>query len=138
VFQQHRDLIVKDALLLVEGALRFDEFGDSWRIAARRVYELDRLREQRAQRIVLDWPDGLPSDAILNRLAEALAPCRPGACTVAVRYAGATATAHLELGPEWRVRASRGLVDELEELFGRDRVRIVYSAAPGGSQSAFG
>jgi hypothetical protein len=36
------------------------------------------------------------------------------------------------------VRASRGLIDELEELFGRDRVRIVYSAAPGGSQSAFG
>jgi DNA polymerase-3 subunit alpha len=138
VFQQHRDLIVKDALLLVEGGLRFDEFGDSWRIAARRVYELDRLREQRAQRIVLDWHDGLPSDAILNRLAEALAPCRPGPCTVAVRYAGARASAHLELGPEWRVRASRGLIDELEELFGRDRVRIVYSAAPGGSQSAFG
>jgi DNA polymerase-3 subunit alpha len=138
VFQQHRDLVVKDALLLVEGSLRFDEFSDGWRVAARRVLELDRLREQRAQRIVLDWPDGLPSEVVLNRLAELLAPCRPGDCAVAVRYSGPTASAYLELGPEWRVRATRNLIDELEQLFGRDRLRITYAAVPGGSQSALG
>ena len=30
-WQQHRELIAKDALVLVEGLLRFDEFSDAWR-----------------------------------------------------------------------------------------------------------
>ena len=31
-WQRHRDLIVKDAMVLVEGTLRFDEFSDAWRL----------------------------------------------------------------------------------------------------------
>ena len=35
VFQQYRDLIAKHALVIVEGKLRFDEFSDGWRLAAK-------------------------------------------------------------------------------------------------------
>ncbi len=42
VFQKHRDLIVKDALVLVDGMLRFDEFSDSWRLQGRRLTDLDK------------------------------------------------------------------------------------------------
>ena len=138
VFQQFRDLIVKDAVLLIEGSLRFDEFSDSWRIAARRVVELDRLREQQASRIVLSWPAAAAPAALLNRLAELLGPCRPGACSVTVRYPGESASASLELGPEWRVRATRGLLEDLEQLLGPGSVRVLYAAAAGTSQSALG
>jgi DNA polymerase III subunit alpha len=137
VFQQFRDLIVKDALVIVEGSLRFDEFSDGWRLAARRVVELDRLREQQAQRIVLTWPRGAP-ESMLARLAELLAPCRPGSCGVAVRYAGEMASAALELGPEWRVRATRALLEDLERLVGADGVRVVYGPPAGSSSSAVG
>ena len=37
VYQRYRELIVKDALVQVEGALRFDEFSDAWRLAAKQV-----------------------------------------------------------------------------------------------------
>jgi DNA polymerase-3 subunit alpha len=137
VFQQFRDLIVKDALVVVEGSLRFDEFSDSWRLAARRVVELDRLREQQAQRIVLTWPRGAP-ESLLAKLAELLAPARPGPCGVAIRYAGELASAALELGPEWRVRATRALLEDLEGLAGADGVRVVYGPPPGSSSSAVG
>ncbi|NDF85435.1 MAG: DNA polymerase III subunit alpha, partial [Gammaproteobacteria bacterium] len=56
ILQRHRELIVKDALVLVEGQLRFDEQGDTWRMSAKKVTELDRAREQQAHRIVLIWP----------------------------------------------------------------------------------
>ncbi len=52
-YQKHRDLISKDALVLVEGLLRFDEFSDAWRLAARRITELDKVREQEARRLVI-------------------------------------------------------------------------------------
>src|SRR6202012_783186 len=56
VFQKYRELIVKDALVLVDGMLRFDEFSDSWRLSARRLTELDKVRETQARRLVLKWP----------------------------------------------------------------------------------
>jgi hypothetical protein len=52
-YQQFRELLVKDALLLVEGKLRFDEFANTWVLRATKVSELERLREKEARRIVL-------------------------------------------------------------------------------------
>jgi DNA polymerase-3 subunit alpha len=138
VFQQHRDLIAKDNLVMVEGSLRFDEFSDGWRIAARRVVELDRLREQQAHRIVLRWPAAVNPDVALRRLAEVLAPHRPGSCSVAVLYSAGAASGVLQLGPEWRVRAARALLDDLEQLVGREGVRVIYGPPPGASSSALG
>jgi DNA polymerase III subunit alpha len=138
VFQQYRDLIVKDALLMIEGQLRFDEFSDGWRMSANRVVELDRVREQKAQRLLLVWPSGGSADALLARLSQLLAPCRPGPCTVAIRYASESARADLELGADWRVRATRGLLEELESLFGPEGVRVGYAAPAANSQSALG
>ena len=34
-FQQFRDIIVKDAILIVEGTLRFDDFIEAWRLQAK-------------------------------------------------------------------------------------------------------
>jgi DNA polymerase-3 subunit alpha len=139
VFNQYRDLIVKDALLLVEGSLRFDEFSDGWRLSAKRVTELDRLREAQAHRIVLLWPQGLAAaagDALQKRLADTLGPWRPGPCPVAIRYSGERASGALELGPDWRVRASRDLLDALEGLFGAQAVRVVYGPPPGTNPSS--
>src|SRR5581483_12126864 len=80
VFQRHRDLVAKDALVLVEGMLRFDEFSDSWRLSARRITELDKVREQQARRVVLKWPQRADSSAstLLGRLADTLTPFRGG------------------------------------------------------------
>ena len=70
--------------------------------------------------------------------AELLSPCRPGPCGVAIRYAGELATAALELGPEWRVRATRALLEDLERLVGPEGVRVVYGPPAGSSSSAVG
>ena len=139
-WQKHRDLIVKDALVLVEGTLRFDEFSDSWRLAARRFSELEELRSRSAQRIVLRC-----SQADLPRLSERLAailePWRPGPCPVTIEYATAAARGALNLGNEWSVRASRELLEQLEGLVGSGALEVLYAAppaSPGGAFSADG
>jgi DNA polymerase-3 subunit alpha len=140
VMQRYRELIVKDSLVLIEGQLRFDEQGDTWRMAARKVTELDRAREQQAHRIVLIWPraNGTDQGLMLQRLAETLSAHRPGPCAVGVRYAGEQASAALELGPEWKVRASPELIEALEQLVGPNGVRVVYGPPPGTTTSAYG
>ncbi|MBM4234402.1 MAG: DNA polymerase III subunit alpha, partial [Gammaproteobacteria bacterium] len=138
--QKFRELIVKDALVVIDGQLRYDEQGETWRLAAKNVTELDRAREQQAHRIVLIWPRANGSDQglMLQRLADILAAHRPGPCAVGVRYAGEQASAGLELGAEWRVRASPELIEALEQLIGSDGVRVVYGPPPGAANSAYG
>jgi DNA polymerase-3 subunit alpha len=149
VFQRYRDLCSKDALVLVEGSLRFDEFSDSWRLSARRITELDKVREQQARRVVLKWSarpqtarpqtGGAREDsaALLGRLAEILSPFRGGPCPITVEYSGSGACGALTLGPEWTVRASRELLEKLETLVGRGSVHVVYGAPPGGVSASF-
>jgi DNA polymerase-3 subunit alpha len=138
VFQRCRELVVKDALLQVEGQLRFDDFSDAWRIAARQVQSLDVLRERQARQLILQWPRGADDVRLLARLAELLAAQRGGECGVCVRYPGERASGVLLFGPGWKVRPTRALLDELEALFGRDGVRLAYGAPGGASAAASG
>jgi DNA polymerase-3 subunit alpha len=128
VFQRHRALIVKDALVLVEGSLRFDEFSDSWRLGARRITDLDQALESQARRIVLKWPSQRAAGAF-EELAQILARWRPGACPVTIEYSAANASGALTLGQEWSVRPTRELLAALEGLVGRDAVELRFGAA---------
>lgn len=140
VMQRYRELVVKDALVLIEGQLRFDEQGDTWRLSAKKISELDRMREQQALRIVLLWPraQGTDQSLMLQRLADTLAPHRPGLCAIGVRYHGVQASVALELGPEWKVRASPELLEALEQLVGAEGLRVVYGPPPGTANTAYG
>lgn len=133
VLQRYRELIVKDALVLIDGQLRFDEQGNAWRLAAKRVTELNRAREQQAERIVLLWPKtaGADSSLMVQRLVEVLGPYRGGPCAVGVRYRGERGSCALELGREWSVRADPALLESLEQIVGPEGVRVVYGAPIG-------
>ncbi|MGH8132304.1 MAG: DNA polymerase III subunit alpha, partial [Steroidobacteraceae bacterium] len=135
-WHKHRELVAKDALVLVEGVLRFDEFSDAWRMSARCISELDEVRSRCAQRLVLRC-----SQADLPRLHEQLAgmltPWSPGPCPITIEYAGASASGALTLGSEWSVRAGAELLEQLEGLVGRGGVQVVYAAPPAGAAGAY-
>ncbi|HYB33390.1 MAG TPA: DNA polymerase III subunit alpha [Steroidobacteraceae bacterium] len=134
-WHKHRDLIAKDALVVVEGLLRFDEFSDAWRLSARRITELDKAREQEARRLILRCSHA-DAARLGEPLAALLAAWRPGPCPITVEYCGSTASGALTLGAEWTVRASRELLEQLEGLLGREAVQVVYAAAPAAAADA--
>ncbi|MGH8198756.1 MAG: DNA polymerase III subunit alpha [Steroidobacteraceae bacterium] len=128
VYQKYRDVLAKDALALVEGMLRFDDFSDGWRLQARRITDLRKTGEQQARRIDLTWPQDRPDTALLQaRLAALLAAFRPGPCAVNVEFSGSAARGVLKLGPEWTVRAASELREGLEELLGHGSVEVKYA-----------
>ncbi len=126
VYQRVRELVVRDAILLMEGGLRFDDYGDAWRVAARTVQSLDAVRERQARTLVLDWPADVAATG-QTRLATLLRQWGSGGqCSVALRYQSAQAAGTLLLGAEWRVRPTVELLDELERLCGVGSVRLSY------------
>src|SRR6185436_4219819 len=108
-YQQFRELLVKDALLLIEGKLRFDEFANTWVLRASKVSELERLREKEARRIVLKV---LREDAkLLEKLQTLLAQHRGGNCQMAVQYFGGGARGTFSFAPDWNVRPTPALIE---------------------------
>jgi DNA polymerase-3 subunit alpha len=129
VYQQYRALVARDAILVVEGNLRFDDFADDWRIAAKRIIDIAQAREQYARRLVLRWPAAANGEGrrLITALEQALRPSRGGRCAVAIRYAGDAASANVLLGEEWCVRPSPDLIERLGQLVGREGVELVYA-----------
>ena len=71
-FQQYRDIIVKDAILIVEGTLRFDDFIEAWRLQAKTLMDIDRARERFARRLWLRWPEEFDAPQGMSRFEELL------------------------------------------------------------------
>jgi DNA polymerase-3 subunit alpha len=138
VFQQHRDLVAKNSLVIVEGMLRFDEFSDSWRLSAKRLKALEKAREEHARRLILRWPEGAEPRRCSTRLAEILSPWRGGPCAITVEYRGSGAMGALTLGAEWNVKPTRELIEQLETFVGDSGLRVVYGGPPNGGAAVGG
>jgi DNA polymerase-3 subunit alpha len=125
-FQQHRDIIVKDAILVIEGSLRFDDFIEAWRLQAKSLMDIDRARERFARRLWLRWPAAFDGPQGMSQFEELLKPYLRGPCSLGVVLNRADYTGRLNLGGAWSVRPTRELLDKLSALVGRDGWHLVY------------
>jgi len=126
MFQQYRDLIVKDAILVIDGSLRFDDFIEAWRLQAKAVLDIDKARERYARRLWLRWPTEFDGPQGLNRFEELLKPYLRGPCGVSIAVARPSYTGKLNLPDTWSVRPTRELLDRLTALVGREGWYLVY------------
>jgi DNA polymerase-3 subunit alpha len=126
-FQEFRHLLVKDEIVVISGGLRYDDFLASWTVNVKNVLHIDRVIESRARAMVLSLAPNGQGETLLVKLHDLLLPYREGSCDVSVQYIGDTASARLNLGPEWSVRPSRELRDKLSELLGTRNVRMLYA-----------
>src|SRR6202043_3399802 len=125
-FQQHRDIIVKDAILVVDGSLRYDDFIEAWRLQAKSLMDIDRARERFARRLWLRWPAAFDGPSGMNRFEEMLKPYTRGPCGVSVGVSGSAYAGRLNLGDAWSIRPTRELLDKLSAVVGRDGWHLVY------------
>src|SRR4029077_315976 len=84
IFQQHRDIIVKDAILIVDGTLRFDDFIEAWRLQAKSLMDIDRARERYARRLWLRWPAAFDCPQAIIRFEQPIKPHLRGPCGVSI------------------------------------------------------
>ena len=125
-----RHLLVKDAVVIASGQLRWDNFLTGWSLSTRSLRDIDQVIEQQARRLVLTLEksdDDAEAMLQLRALKEALEPHLGGACEVAVEYCVGGKTAQLAFGERWRVRASRDLRQALAALPGAAALRLAFT-----------
>jgi DNA polymerase III subunit alpha len=126
VFQQHRDIIVKDAILIIDGTLRFDDFIEAWRLQGKSLMDIDRARERFARRLWLRWPSEFDEPQGMNRFEQLLKPYLRGPCGISVAINRPGYTGKVNLPDAWCVRPTRELLDRLSALVGREGWYLVY------------
>jgi DNA polymerase-3 subunit alpha len=125
-FQQHRDIIVKDAILIVEGTLRFDDFIEGWRLQAKTLIDIDRARERYARRLWLKWPSEFDDHQGMGRFEHLLKPYLRGPCGVSVVLNRPDYSGNMHLSDAWSVRPTRELLNKLSSMVGREGWYLVY------------
>lgn len=120
-----REVLVEDALVVIEGEVSFDEFSNGLRMRAYRVETLEHARQQSASgvRIILDQV--APSFA--KTLMARLHPYQGGECPVVIAYNSSEASGELVLGEAHQVHPSDALLLDLQDLLGTERVRLEFA-----------
>jgi len=117
-------LLTRDAILVFEGAVSVDEFAGGFRMRTQRIAAIGAACE-RSARLVRLRLNGIDGD-FARRLHGVLAGYRGGNTPVRLTVRNGDARGDIELGPEWRVRASPELRQSLERLSGVLGAEIVF------------
>jgi DNA polymerase-3 subunit alpha len=126
LYMRHRELLVKDNLLVVEGPVSVDEYTGGFKMSAEKIYNFEQARAALAKRVVIDVDIDLTENGFVDALGEILNPASGGNCPVHLRYQSCVAEVELALGEAWRVSPSDSVLERLVQLAGADRVHIIY------------
>ena len=139
VFEQHRDLISKDAVVMVEGVVSVDEYrGDgSLQIRVKRMIPFQEARQQFARNITLNLNAEILNGS-LDTLQSILANYRgPVAhsdseneendlCEIVVQYQANGVKGNIILGNDWRVTLDDDLLIKLRQHYGEQHIALNY------------
>ena len=117
-------LLTRDAILVFEGGLSIDDFSGGYQLRTQRVTAIAAVCERQARLLRLRC-NGIDAD-FSRRLQAALSTHRGGATAVHLSVRTAGAQGDVELGAEWRVRASPALRQALESLDGVLVADLIY------------
>jgi DNA polymerase III subunit alpha len=136
VFDQYRDLIKEDAVVVIEAKVRLvrRSSGDDgetvfMRVAAERVCDLATARSRfaREMRLVMNGEASREAAQATAKLKELLAPYRNGPCPVAINYQNGTASVQMRLGDGWKVSLDDRLLASLRQWLKPENVEVLYS-----------
>jgi len=125
-FEEYRDLLVKDQLLVVEGEVSVDDFSGGYRISANKIYTLQQARQHYVRRLLLTFKEPRMNNDFIVTLQQAMVPFVGGTCPVCVNFTTAKENAALMLGDDWQVHPSDECLHALQAICGEDQVQYVY------------
>lgn len=123
VFAEFAEVIEKDELLVIRGAVRPDEYTGGFSIMADEILTMVQARERFARQLRLRVP---VSAELPSWLKQHLAPYQGGECPVLLDIEHPEATAEIALGEAWRVRPEQALLNALWEELSVEQAKMEY------------
>jgi len=123
-YNAYRDIIAKDALLVVKGVVSEDDFTGGLKMVADSIQSIYQARCSKLQCLELRIPDG--GDDWVEKFHSAVSGYKDGNCVVEVDYSLSHAKGRLKLGDQWKIQPRDELISHLREEFGKNSVTLRY------------
>jgi DNA polymerase-3 subunit alpha len=125
-YEQYRELLIKDTILIVEGVVAVDDYNGGLKINGKVLRSLMDARQDRVRELVLSLSEQDFSKQFSQQFKQLLETSLSGRCPIAINYRRSGVTGKLRLGNEWRVQPSDELIQRLKDRFGNEAVSLNY------------
>ena len=129
-YSAYKNLLIKDRILIIEGAISIDEYNGKPRVRAKKIIGLDEERIENGKLLYVSI-DGSEHDEtqkvkLAHELMNTYKPYLGGKCRVKIRYRTDGEEGELDVGEQWRVVPDKELLRRLNKLKGVLEARVVY------------
>jgi DNA polymerase III subunit alpha len=125
-YAEHRDLLVKDNIVIVEGSVAHDDYSGGLSMRVKGVRSLVQARESYASELTIEVRQELLDEQLTRQLEHCLTSAA-GNCPVSMVYYQQRNRARVKLGDRYRVKPSDELLQSLRDHLGAEQVFLVYS-----------
>lgn len=129
-FQRYKEIVRLEQVIVIEGEIYEREGFDRPMARLSKAFNLNEIRQKRAQSIQIRLPQDLMTKSLAKDLQAILLPyCNVDMCqhiALQIQLEQSFATAELHLGPQWKVAPLDELLGKLRDYFGKDAIFIEY------------
>lgn len=129
-FQRYKDIIKLEQVVVIEGEIYEREGFDRPMARLSKAFNLNEIRQKRAQNIQIRLPHDLMGTSLAKDLQGILLPyCNINMCQhigIQILLEQSFASAELLLGAQWKVAPLDELLAKLRDYFGKDAIYIEY------------
>ncbi|MFT5083224.1 MAG: DNA polymerase-3 subunit alpha [Lentisphaeria bacterium] len=125
-YNEHRDRLLKDAMLVIEGQISNDDFSGGLKMRADNVIDLSEARIDSVKGLTISLINEKLPVGFTKQLKDVLRSGSSGKCPVFISYTYSDVSAQVTLGNEWSVRPDDELIVNIRGLFGNDNVALNY------------
>ena len=126
-FDMYRNILNKDALVVVKGAVSEDSYTGGLKMVAESIQSIYEARCSKLEKLRISVTKAEIGNGWVSDFQSSLNDYKDGSCPVVLDYAHPTATGQFTLGQQWLVQPKDELITRLKEQFGSSNVNLDYS-----------
>lgn len=128
IYQQYRNMVLKDKLVIVRGLIRDDDYFESGcSITGKELFSLDQYRAEAQARLRIRVSRKMLQNGLMGNLKTILTAYGKGENPVVIEYNNQSATGTISFGAAWTVDLNEKLLDELTVIIGEENIKLDYS-----------
>ena len=126
LYDQRRDVIHKDKVLVVKGKASHDHFSGGIRLSADELFDIEQARSNLARHMRVRLQARELSTALVDKLKAVLTANEDGQCGIDFEYQSSEGVCRLEIDPEWRIKPTKVMLEQLGSLVGVGNIKLIY------------
>ena len=126
VYNEYRELLIKDSIVILEGAVSQDDRSGELGMRVNTVRSLEQARQSYSAELQIALRDDAVCAELIDRIHHVLQHAGEGQCPVSFWYSQPDNRARICAGEAWRVTPSDDLIQQLQECCGSGSVRLNY------------